>query len=471
MKALNLLDLLLIRIAIWLSAKMRCRRIDRVDEEPAGLVLGESLVSSEWEGEPHPVVLIPKERSRHVWVLGSTGTGKSTVFLRFIDFDVQAGRTICLVDLRGDLLDRVLARLGAMPGLDTSRVHLFDLREETRISTLNPLKGEGQVYGKVLLLLDAIHQQAPSWGVQIEDTMRASLLAMAQCGLPLAAIEKFLTDATFRSSALERVSDESVLTFFRAFDDMSPSHRHTWVSPVLNKLAPLLCTPLLRRVFSDQAPPFELPKLLNQPGQIILIGLAADRLHASARLVGSLVLAIVQTTCLARVDIPEERRVPVSLFVDEFETMATESFSTIIAEGRRVLLQAHLAHQNLTQLPHGLKHVIRNNVATRLFFGLGSLDAAELAPDIVGLGKAEEVRRLLQTLEVGQAVLSRQAQPSQVLKVQMVPDPVNAVASADELRRSVFERQSHHPVIGEVQDEPGPASPERRFRNVKPPRI
>ena len=251
-------------------------------------------------------------------------------------------------------------------------------------------------------------------------------------------IEPLLCEPAFRQSVLSSVTDSQVRSFFARYGDLSEDRQTAWRLPVLNKVTPLLAIPGIRLMLG-QRQGFSLPDLLdNSPGHIILISLAVDRLHGAAHLVGGLLVSSLQTAIMARVDQPEEDRTPINLYIDEFETMATERFETILAEGRRFGLGLTLSHQNLSQLPQALRHAVLSNSQTQLYFQTGATDAAELAREVACAQPREWVRTSLIRQGVGEAFLVRRGEESVRLKVEHCPDPKASPFALDALRSASF---------------------------------
>ncbi len=401
---------------------------------------------------PEVVALSPAARLRHLYVLGATGTGKTNLLLRLIDSDIRAGRAFCVLDLRGDLIDRILTRLACAEadlGKTAERLLLLDLRQEEHVVGFNPLAlhpsaGGGNAHSRAFHVLGVLRQQAEGWGVQLEETLRNCLIALAETGWSLLEIEPLLTHAPFRRRVLAGVSDDHVRAFFDRYGRLSEDKQVGWRLPVLNKVTPLLALPQLRRTFGQRRT-FDFRALLDgAPGQIILISLAVDRLHGAAHLAGGLLVSALQTAIMARVDQPEGERVPAHLYLDEFETMmngtATEQFQQIVAEGRRFGLGLCLSHQNLGQLPAALRQVLLNNVHTQLYFQTGAGDAADLAREIVGAHTPEEVRQTLMTQGIGEAYLVRRGQPAKRIRVPYSRDPGSDPARAQALRDAALTR-------------------------------
>lgn len=391
---------------------------------PDATVLGH-LIPPDGTARREPVALSPEARRRHLYILGATGTGKTNLLLRLIESDIQNNDSFCVIDLRGDLVDRVMLRLAATapPDVWRERLLLLDLRDREHVVGFNPLAGESEVHTRALHLLAVLRYQSDSWGVQLDETLRNCLLALAEAGWSLLEIEPLLTNSAFRAQVLHHVSDSRVRSFFERYNALSVSNQATWSLAVLNKITPLLSIPSLRLMFG-QRQSFSFRALLDrQPGMIVLVSLAIDQLHEAARLTGGLLVSSFQTAIMSRVDQPEAQRVPVNLYIDEFESMASERFEAIVAEGRRFGLGLTLSHQNINQLSTNLRHVLRNNVHTQIYFQTGALDAADLAKEISGEQSSDEVRSTLMSQGIGQAFLVRRGQPSARLQVLHSPDP------------------------------------------------
>ena len=458
------------------------RRLDRRQEQapappapppvlPADYTILGHIISEPEEGagsqaptqnpDGEVVALSPEVRRRHLYILGATGTGKTNLLLRLIESDIANGRAFCVIDLRGDLVDRIMLRLAAAAPPESWRERLFllDLRRGEHAVGFNPLAGEGEVYARALHVLSVLKAQSDSWGVQLEETLRNCLLALAETGWTLLEVEPLLTSAPFRAEVLRGVSDARVRSFFDRYGHLSPANQTTWALAVLNKITPLLSIPSLRLLFG-QRQGFSLETLLErQPGMVVLVSLAVDRLHDAARLTGGLLVSSFQTAIMSRVDVPENRRVPLNLYIDEFESMASDRFEAIVAEGRRFGLGLTLSHQNVSQLDTKLRHVLRNNVHTQVYFQTGALDAAELSREIGGGRSGDEVRQILMSQGVGQAYLVRRGQSSARMQVLHSPDPRVPEERVEAVRQAAL--SSYARPRAEVEAEL--AERERRF--------
>lgn len=405
-------------------------------------------------GHEHPFALSHDQRARHLYILGATGSGKTNLILQLLANDLAEGRSIAIVDLRGDLVDRLMSRLASSEtAVPAERIALLDLRDSEKIVGFNPLAGKGEPHSRAYFVLDALRSHSESWGIQLEETLRNALIALAEAQLSLLELEPLLTSAEHRTAILGRSSDPSVGAFFERFSSLSPERQQTWVLPVLNKVTPLLGIPRLRLLFGCPKT-IDFEETLNRPGSILMVSLAVDRFHSASRLIGSLVLGALEGAVMGRVDVPERARNPVNLYVDEFETMATEAFSSIVAEGRRFRLSLTLSHQNLSQIPPNLRQVIRNNIQTQIYFQTGAIDARELRHEITNLER-EEVVKALQSLPIGHAYVCRR--PAEPVLVRFEEALNNSVAASTvaEFRSRVHERMgclSPAQVQGEIEE-------------------
>lgn len=374
---------------VWLSSQGR--RPAHHSPRANRLGFGTDLDSGE------VIRLDPADLSRHCYLLGATGCGKTTLILQLIEADIRAERTIVVVDLRGDLVFGVLGLCEALD-IATERVTLLDLREKERTQGFNPLGGAGEPYIRALHLLDVVASEAASWGVQLEETLRSALLLLAASSEPLTRLEDVFYNDSFRASCLRRVQDDQVAGFWERYASMSLEKRQVWALPVLNKVTSLLAVPVLRQVLGSRSP-MDLGETLADPGRVVLISLAVDELQRSGRMLGSLLVSAIAREMLARVDVAEKDRNPVRLYIDEFENMASESFENLIAEGRRFKLSLCLSHQTLVQLPSKLRSVVRNNVGIQILFQCGFEDAQAVSrelPESVGAAN-------LRSLKTGEA--------------------------------------------------------------------
>lgn len=381
----------------------------------------------------HSCTISPRMLEKHFYVLGATGAGKTNLILRLLEEDLKRGQSVVIVDLRGDLVERALGVCAALQ-VDTEKVRILDLREREWIIGFNPLSGSGEPFIRALHLLEVIKGESASFGVQIEETMRNALILLAASGKSLLDIECVLTDSEYALSLLPHTDDPTVHGFFTRYASFSKDKQLAWALPIFNKVTPLLATPVLRAVLGTPNS-IDLESFLSKKGSVLLVALAVDELSRSARMMGSLVVSSIARAMFSRVNVPEAKRNPVRLYVDEFEAMASEAFEGLIAEGRRFKLSLVLSHQNLAQLPPKLRSVIRNNVGLQALFVCGYQDATELIRE---LPEDMELEDLLE-LQPGEMFLMPRGQDLQHVQTFLAENCIGSKEVA-EYRRSVLER-------------------------------
>ncbi len=352
------------------------------------------------------LVELPTSRLKtHALVIGATGSGKTTLLHHLMAQDILTGHSFAVLDMRGDL---VAAALELCAGrVDPTKVALFDLREREKPLGFNPLHGSGEAYFRALGVLDVIASESDSWGVQLAETLRNAVMLLAESKAPLTNLEAVFYKADIRRQYVQACTSESVSSFWERYDGLSADRQAALAMPVINKVSLLLATESLRRTLGNPQP-IDLGEHLNTRGSITLVSLAVDELHAAGRMMGSLLLSSICREVFSRVHIPEAKRNPVRLYVDEFEHFGTKEFENILAEGRRFGLSLILAHQTLAQLNPKVRSMILNNVGTKVVFRTGREDGATLSKDITGDAKTYDFC----SLPVGEAVLwTRGIQP------------------------------------------------------------
>lgn len=393
------------------------------------------------------------DRAKTMYLLGATGSGKTTLFLHLIEGRLRSETTLVVIDLRGDLVLAVLALCDRL-GVDPARVTLIDLREKQRPQAFNPLAGTGEAYIRALHVLSVLADSAASWGVQLEETLRNALLVLAESGQPLIMLEQFFFDSSFRMSCLSTVRDASLAAFWERYGAMSTDRQQSWATPVLNKATSLLAVPTLRQILGGRDP-VDLKKLLDTKGRVLLVSLAGDELFRSAEMMGSLVISSVTREIMARVNVPEGERNPVAMYCDEFENMASEAFESLVAESRRFHCSFTAGHQTASQLPPRLRSVIRNNAGVQVFFQLGSDDArvaaAELPKEFTALDlRAQSVGEAIVMKRNGTAVRVQFNPPSKAWPLR------STMAFRDQVLSRITEVASAAGADLEVETKAGP---------------
>lgn len=323
------------------------------------------------------------DRRRHIYLIGKTGVGKSTVLENMIYQDIQTGRGVAVVDPHGDLAEKVL---DFVPG---SRIH------ETIY--FNPADIDYPIAFNVLERVESSHRHlvasglvgvfkkiwADSWGPRLEYVLRNAILALLEYpGSTLLGIMKILVDKDFRKRVVSRLTDPVVKSFwvdeYPRYPEMFKSEA---IAPIQNKVGQFLSTALIRNIVGQVKSKIDLREVMDK-GQILIMNLSKGRIGEDASaLLGAMMITKIQLATMSRIDIPEEERRDFYLYVDEFQNFATESFANILSEARKYRLNLIIAHQYILQLDERVRASVFGNVGTIVCFRVGAEDAEILAKE------------------------------------------------------------------------------------------
>lgn len=399
------------------------------------------------------VTLPPHVLATHGLIIGATGSGKTNLLHHLIAGDLMRGKSIVVLDARGDLA-LATVELAARADVDPTDVRFFNLREKDQPLGFNPLAGNGEPYYRALGLIDAVAAESESWGVQLAETFRNAALLLAETGSPITKLDGLFHNRAVRRGLIARASSEPLRAFWSRYDSLSADKQSVLASPVLNKVSALLSTVGLRRMYGHPAP-VDLAEHLGTPGSVTLVSLAVDELHSAGWMTGSIMLSSICREVFSRATVAESQRNPIRLYVDEFENFAMRDFESILAEGRRFGFSIVLAHQTLAQLTPKLRSVILGNVGVKVVFRTGYQDAEVLNRDLAGIKGAFD----LPSLPVGEAVLWRRGEfPFQIeINAPLIDDVGSVSQSAREFLARLTElTPAYFEIVEETQSVEAP---------------
>jgi type IV secretory pathway TraG/TraD family ATPase VirD4 len=329
-----------------------------------------------WRNQGVPFGVTEKDRLRHVYVIGKTGTGKTTLLSNMFLTEVKRGVGGAYLDPQGDVFTHLLAHCRELK----DRVVVFDPADREWPVGLNLLEvDEGmdrdlvcaQAIGIFRLLFGS------SWGPRMENILRnAILLLLENPGSTLVDIPKVLLDREERYEMLRRVTNPLVFSFWmREAEGMTQGEWSKSVQPVLNKVGRFVSNPIIRNIVGQRRCTVDFRKVLDEGG-VILANLSKGRIGGeNTHLLGAILIARLWLAALSRYDMDEKERKPFFLYVDEFQDFAFSGFLEMFSQARKYGLGLVVANQFLAQLDDEIRHAVFGNVATEIVFTIGAGDA------------------------------------------------------------------------------------------------
>lgn len=323
------------------------------------------------------------DRLSHLYLLGKTGTGKSTLIETLARQDLEEGRGLAVIDPHGDLVERLSDHADAI-----GREALYwDAAATAQPLGFNPLKRvrEDKIPLAVSGVLDALRKLWPdAWGVRMEHVLRNSLYALIERdGSVLPDILRLYADKDFRKGVVRSIRNDVVRTFWESeFAKYQDRWRAETVAPIQNKLGALLTDPRLYRALVAPEEPISFRGLMDDGGAL-LVNLSKGRLgEDGANVLGSLAATTIGLAALSRAERSPEERSPFFLSIDEFQTFTTLAFVNMMPELRKYGVGLTLAHQHLQQLQAEIRHAVLGNAGSQVSFRLGPEDALVIAREM-----------------------------------------------------------------------------------------
>jgi Helicase HerA, central domain len=337
-----------------------------------------------------PVVLDPEERRRHLYIVGQTGTGKSTLLLNLIAQDLAAGEGVALLDPHGDLAEAVLSHVPRARTNDLVYINPTDIERPIGFNPLSrvphdlkPIVADGVVSA-------FRHVWPESWGPRLDYILTNAVRALLDVpGATLLMLPRLLIDEPFRVQLVEHhVGDPVVRSFWlNEYAGYGDGFRSEAIAPIQNKIGKALMEPRLRNMLAQPKSTITLRRLMDE-GAIVICNISKGGLgESTAHLLGALLTTAIAQAALSRADTPAAERRTFHLYADEFQSFATESFALILSEARKYSLTLTIGHQYLDQLPDRLRDAVFGNAGSIIACRSGAIDAPILAEQI-GLGGA-----------------------------------------------------------------------------------
>lgn len=346
------------------------------------------------------------DRRRHVYILGKTGVGKSSLLLNMAVQDILAGRGIGFIDPHGEAAEELLH---FVPSFRINDVVYFNPADIDYPIAFNPMENVSESTRHLVAagLMGVFKKIWPDvWSARMEYILNNTILALLEYpNSTILGINRMLSDPEFRKKVIEKIKDPMVKSFWvNEFARYTQRYEIEATAAIQNKVGQFISNPLIRNIIGQVKSKINMREVLDE-GKILIANLSKGKIgEENSRLLGALLITQLQLAAMSRVDIPEEKRRDFFLYVDEFQNFATEAFVNILSEARKYRLSLILANQYLAQLeemtPTGrstrVRDAIFGNIGTIIVFRIGSEDAEflkeEFAPectpqDLVNLPK------------------------------------------------------------------------------------
>ena len=326
------------------------------------------------------------DRRRHVYIVGKTGSGKTTALANMAIQDIQHGEGVAVVDPHGDF---AMELLNYVPPERINDVIYFDPADADTPIAFNVLETVessdprfAQEKNLVSSGLVAVFKKlwADSWGPRLEYILRNTILALIDNhGNTLLGIMRVLVDKEFRRKIIENIKDPVVKSFWvDEFAQYNERFRSEAISPIQNKVGQFLSSSIIRNIVGQPTSTIDLREVMDH-GKVFIMNLSKGKLgEDNGALLGAMMITKIQLAAMDRARMSEEDRRDFYLYVDEFQNFATESFAGILSEARKYRLNIIMAHQYITQMAEEVRDAVFGNVGTMICFRVGAYDAEYL---------------------------------------------------------------------------------------------
>lgn len=336
------------------------------------------------------------DRRRHMYLIGKTGMGKSTILENMIVEDIREGKGVAVVDPHGDLAEKIIEFI---PSNRINDIIYFNPSDTNYPIAFNVVEQvEPHLRHLVASGLIGVFEKlwADSWGPRLEYILRNSILAILDYpNSTLLGVTRMLSDKAFRKKVVEKIQDPVVKAFWlKEFAGYADKFAAEAVSPIQNKVGQFLSSSLIRNIVGQVKSSIDLRQIMDE-GKVLIMNLSKGRIgEDNSELLGAMMITKIQLAAMSRVNIHEADRKDFYLYVDEFQNFATDSFANILSEARKYRLNLIMGHQYIEQLSEKVKFAVFGNVGTLVVFRVGATDAEELVKEFTPVFTEEDLVNL-----------------------------------------------------------------------------
>jgi hypothetical protein len=334
-----------------------------------------------------------KDRRRHIYIMGKSGTGKSTLIANMAINDLRNKEGLAVIDPHGDLTEILLDYI---PSFRINETCFLDPSDTEHPFHLNPLEVTNPAHKELVASnIVAIFYKLYyySWGPRLEYILRNTILTLLETREPtLVQVIDLLANKNFRRKVIEELQNPVLKNFWlNEFEKMDEKTKAEAISPILNKVGQFTSSPTIRQIIGHYHSTVDLEAIMNE-GKVLLVNLSQGKIgEDNAALLGAMIITQLQLAAMNRIRVPEEERRDFYLYVDEFQNFATSAFIKILSEARKYRLDLCLANQYIGQLGEELQKAIFGNAGTLISFVVGAADAKLMASEFGQVYKEEDL--------------------------------------------------------------------------------
>jgi hypothetical protein len=358
----------------WLKAKSA--------PAPASIpTSGMRLGSSNYRGTKKEIYIAEKDRQRHMYIVGKTGTGKSEFLKDMIMQDIRAGKGMAVLDPHGELVEDIMQMI---PPERAEEVIYFNPSDTERPMGLNIMEAQTEeqmhfVVGSIIALMYKLYDPHKTGiiGPRFEHAIRNAMLTiMAEPGATFIELVRCLTDQKYVQELLPKVKDPVVRRYWTdQIAQTSDFHKSEVLDYIVSKFGKFITNKVMRNIIGQSQSAFNFRTVMDE-GKILLVNLSKGKLgEEDAKFLGLILVPKILTAAMSRQDMPMEQRRDFYLYVDEFQNYATEDFATILSEARKYRLNLIVANQFVAQIEEDVKNAVFGNVGSMVTFRVGVPDA------------------------------------------------------------------------------------------------
>jgi hypothetical protein len=370
-----------------------------------------------------PFGISAADRRQHLYTIGRTGTGKTTLLRNLILQDIEAGHGVGVIDPHGDLANDILDHIPPHRINDVVYFNPADIEYPIGLNLLRSKSPDERhlIVSSVVSVFKSVYRE--SWGPRLEYILSMTVAALLECeNVSLLGVQRMLSDEIYRAWVVKQVKDPIVRTFWISeFENYGKQFLQEAIAPIQNKVGQLLLSPQLRNVLGQVKTKID-ARFMMDNSRIFLADLSKGKLGADkSNLIGALLVTQFQLAAMSRANVPEHERRDFMLHVDEFQSFSSDSFISILSEARKYRLCLTLSHQYIDQLRPEIRDAVFGNVGSMISFRVGEQDAKILerefgetytASQFTSLSNHEVYAKLLRNGEWSEPFFGKTLAPS-----------------------------------------------------------